>query len=255
MYNKVLLIILLLSLSCPFTSYAKSKTSRDVPGTAIFVMAEKPLIPIETRKIQIERPELSLRLEIPQLRGLQQKKFEKELNKSFLEEAQKIQKTAIQTAEMYNKDLLKDGLPPVKFEVVKNYSVKEAPSPYLVLSLFDYQYSGGAHGISYQNYLVIDTALGKKVALKDLFKENTNYISVINGEIKKQMQEREAQGAYFFSGAEGFVSISEHQIFYLNKQGDVVIVFNIYEIAPYAAGIVEFTIPKAILSPYLKEAA
>ncbi len=245
-------LLLILIMTCPLTLYAKSKTSRDVPGTAIFVMAERPTILVETRVFKRESPELSLRLEVPQIKGLPNKKFEKKLNNELLQDALQTQKTAIETAIAYNKDLLSDGLPPIKFERVKSYSIREAPSPYLVLSLFEYQYSGGAHGISYQKYLVLDIVKGRKVSLGDLFKENTDYITLINTEIKRQMKEREAQGDYFFSGAEGFTSISDKQLFYLNPRGEIVIVFNVYEIAPYAAGIIEFTIPNAVVMPYLK---
>ena len=48
----------------------------------------------------------------------------------------------------------------------------------------------------------------------------------------------------FFSGEMGgFSGVSEDQRFYINEDGNAVIVFEKYEIAPGASGTLEFEIP------------
>ncbi|WP_069997703.1 DUF3298 and DUF4163 domain-containing protein [Cellulosilyticum sp. I15G10I2] len=252
MHKKAMYVLVITSLFINFNLCAKSKTSKDTPGTAIFVMAESNSIFVDTKIITSQMDEINLNISIPQIKGLTDKEFERDLNKTFLEDAQKAKKTAIHTAKSYNKDMVKDGLTPIKFEYISTFSVIEAPKPYLVIGFLEYQYSGGAHGISYQKYLNIRTTDNKVLALKDLFKENVDYKELINTEIKNQIQARSIKGEYFFPGAQGFTTIKDDQEYYINSSGDIVIIFNIYEIAPYAAGLVEFSIPAEKLASVLK---
>ena len=46
----------------------------------------------------------------------------------------------------------------------------------------------------------------------------------------------------YFTGKDGFKGISENQGFYISS-GNIVIYFQVYEIAPYVTGIPEFYIP------------
>ena len=49
--------------------------------------------------------------------------------------------------------------------------------------------------------------------------------------------------ADFFHDQFGFTSISEDQLFYLNENGEPVVVFEKYAIAPGYMGMPEFTVP------------
>ena len=88
----------------------------------------------------------------------------------------------------------------------------------------------------------IDLESGQDLALKDLFVDNYDYASIINQEIKNQISNGEP---IYFEGDMGFQGISEAQAFYLQDDA-LVMVFQQYEIAPYAAGIPEFTIPLSL---------
>ena len=252
MKKRAMYIILITAFLMSSSCYAKSKTSQDTPGTAIFVMAEDNPVLIDTKSFASELDEINLSIKFPQIKGLEDKKFERDLNKRFREEAQRARKEAITTAKEYNKDIIQDHLTPIKFEYISTFSVIEAPKAYLVLGFLNYQYSGGAHGISHQKYLNIRTTDHKILTLKDLFKEDADYKSLINAEINEQMKNRQIKGEYFFTGSQGFTGIKEDQEYYINTLGDIVIVFNVYEIAPYAAGIIEFTIPREKLAAYLQ---
>jgi len=252
MYKKAMCIILITVLLTQLDVCAQSKRGKDAPGTAIFVMAETNSISVDTKNINCQLDEINLSIKAPQIKGLSDKHFEKKLNKSFLSEAQKAKINALNTAKEYNKDMIKYHLTPIKFEYISTFSVIEAPTPYLIIAFLEYQYSGGAHGISYQKYLNLRTTDNKVLKLKDLFKEETDYKTLINNEIKEQIKNRQIKGEYFFPGSQGFTSIKDDHEYYINRNGDIVIIFNIYEIAPYAAGIVAFAIPKEKLINYLK---
>lgn len=102
-----------------------------------------------------------------------------------------------------------------------------------------YQFTGGAHGITTRITYVHDNDKGKILALKDIFKEGYDYKTIINKQISKEIEDNKDK---YFEGKEGFLGINENQKYYI-EEGNLVIVYGLYEIAPYVAGIIEFRIP------------
>lgn len=249
---KAMYLINLILLICPSIMAAKIKSPRNTPGTAIFVMANMNQITVESKQLNYDKDSLKLNIQIPQLYGLKNSQFEKKLNANLLKDSKNRKKQIIEEAKAYNKDMIKDGLPLVSFEYIESYSIIPTLKPYYTIEFFKYQYSGGAHGLSNLNYIVLNTETSQFVQIKDLFKEKVNYVAIINSHIKKQIQLRMQQGEYFFTGNDGFQSIKENQPFFINEKGDLVVVFNVYEIAPYVAGPIFFTLPFKDLLPYMK---
>lgn len=103
----------------------------------------------------------------------------------------------------------------------------------------------------------IDKENGSFVKLKDLFRKDSAYIAVISENIKMQMKERMEEDPsqhYWLDEEEGwnFENISENVNFYVNKEGKLTIVFDKYEVAPGAMGVVEFVIPTKVLKDIVK---
>jgi len=111
-----------------------------------------------------------------------------------------------------------------------------------------------ASGNEFAKIFHVDKATGNLLTLKDLLKDGENDINLINQNILKQMKEqmkKDENITYFIKSEEepdGFESISDGTNFYLNKGGELVIVFDEYEVAPGFMGIVEFTIPKDVVT-------
>lgn len=108
-----------------------------------------------------------------------------------------------------------------------------------------------------QRFYHVDKMNGKVAELNDLFSEGADYISPISEEIKKQMKEQiDAEtGFYFLENDEyvdGFKEIDPNQNFYLNEDGNIVIVFDEYEVAPGYMGNPEFIIPAEMVSSIRK---
>ena len=104
-------------------------------------------------------------------------------------------------------------------------------------------------GTQYQYYYHIDKTTGEIASLKDLFKEEADYITPISESIKRQMWDEMAEDEMKFywvdpDGEIGFCfeAIKEDQNFYLNDDGQIVICFDEYEVAPGYMGLVEFTV-------------
>ena len=150
-----------------------------------------------------------------------------------------------------------EGLPEIENKFVANvdFDIKKNSDDILSIIIKYYKYAGGAHG-EYENVAYnIDIKNGKFISLKDLFKEEIDYKSIINEEIRSQIEDliksnEENKGVYEFK------SISDNQKFYI-QDDNLVIYFDLYEIAPYAAGIPEFMINinkiDHILKPEYKE--
>ena len=70
-----------------------------------------------------------------------------------------------------------------------------------------------------------------------------DYVEKANESIRAQIDERMQNGETFFTSEEGgFETIEADQSFYVNENGNPVIVFEKYAIAPGAMGEVEFEI-------------
>ena len=99
---------------------------------------------------------------------------------------------------------------------------------------------------------------GKQLQLKDLFKEDADYITVISEEIKKQMREQmEAdENVRYWLEEEmeewNFQAITEETLFYLNEDEQLVISFNEGDVAPMYMGVVEFVIPEGVVQGILR---
>ncbi len=118
--------------------------------------------------------------------------------------------------------------------------------------------AGGS--VNYSRYITLDQQTGQVLALADLFLPESNYVFPISREIKAQMSEQMKAGEadYFLSGGiwpeeDCFQSIEDDQNFYINESGQLVIVFEEYEVAPGSMGTPEFVIPTDLLNGLLAQ--
>lgn len=96
-----------------------------------------------------------------------------------------------------------------------------------------------------QDFYNLDPGTGAVLTLENLL--GKNYRSVVDAGVRKQMQERAVQHKdwTYFTGSNGFQGIRPDRKFYVDAAGNVVVVFDKYEIAPGFMGPQEFTIPAA----------
>lgn len=101
------------------------------------------------------------------------------------------------------------------------------------------QFTGGPHPMVLIKDYNFDLNTGNILKLGDLFNENGKkiYKNVIDGIIKEKINENPDN--YF---PDEFKGVNENTSYYLTEKG-IVIFFQLYEIAPYSSGIIEFKIP------------
>lgn len=107
--------------------------------------------------------------------------------------------------------------------------------------------------MEYSRCVTIDKQSGEVLTLSDLFGDDYDYIGEISAEVLRQMEFRVQyeEADYFIPGGiwsddECFKEISSDQEFYLNIDGQLVIVFEEYTVAPGKEGSPEFVMPDEI---------
>ena len=109
-----------------------------------------------------------------------------------------------------------------------------------------------ASGYQFSRFYHIDKTTGQVVTLADLFREDADYVTALSGEVLRQMEERMAADESVIYFPEEFTAIDPQQNFYFNGEGELVLVFDEYTIAPGSMGMPEFTIPAEVYGGLLK---
>ena len=140
-----------------------------------------------------------------------------------------------------------------KMDITVDYTVKYQEGNILSLELVTAK--GWVAASEERHYYNLDLAQERALTLEDVLGED--YVRICNESIDAQIREQirtDEMKSYFGygpdgekdeeMGIEGFTTVSENTKFYLNEAGNVVVVFDEYEIAPGYMGMPEFEIEK-----------
>ncbi|WP_051273128.1 stalk domain-containing protein [Desulfotruncus alcoholivorax] len=211
-----------------------------------------PFPKVTTRKIESTSATLKITAQIPVISGLQDTAWQKELNRQIMDKFDKAKADMAKNVQDYENYVKSNGRPPIPLELFISYDQVTTGSV-LSLAVETYEFTGGAHGMAWKDYYNIDTKNNRLLTLRDLFKENVDYKSIINREINRQIRLSLQNGdGIYFEGDMGFKSVSDNQNYYIDGD-NLVVCFGEYEIAPYAAGMPEIKIPLSLLKPNLNE--
>lgn len=131
----------------------------------------------------------------------------------------------------------------INYDYMKNGDI-------LSLRLNTYYYAGGAHGMSFIYPITVNTRTGKIYEFKDLFKEEVNLDETITKKILNEI-EKDPSG-YFEDYKETILSKNGNYNYYFDGN-KLVIYFDLYDIAPYAAGMPTFKIDGEEIKELLKD--
>ncbi|WP_334074020.1 MULTISPECIES: PdaC/SigV domain-containing protein [Paenibacillus] len=184
-------------------------------------------IRIETRTIEKNVPEATIKVEYPQVSGLRSKEAEGKINALLQSRAEKFVQASLKEAQENQPS--PNGSP---YEYLGNYTVTYNRGGLLSILEQTYAYTGGAHGISFREGLTFRLSDGKLLTLDEVLRANPGFRSIVDPSIAKQLQATEG---YFG----GFETIGNNPDFYLKENG-VVIFFQLYDYLPYVFGFPEF---------------
>jgi hypothetical protein len=107
----------------------------------------------------------------------------------------------------------------------------------ITIAINSYLNTGGAHGNLNISLFNFDTSTGKLLSNDKLISNHISFSDIAKKHFKEHTNTQEEFGDYFFGEAFHLPA----NIGY-NKEG-VLLFYNVYEIASYAVGVTEFTIP------------
>ncbi|NLW25592.1 MAG: DUF3298 and DUF4163 domain-containing protein [Clostridia bacterium] len=119
--------------------------------------------------------------------------------------------------------------------VTGTYELKNNQRGILSLSIINYAFSGGAHGMTYIKSLTFNVRTGRVYKLADLFIRGSDYVERLSEIVKRQIEERD------IPVINEFESIDPKQDFYISDKA-LVLYFQLYELTPYAYGFPYFPI-------------
>lgn len=186
-------------------------------------------------------------------------KYPKFVSSTFNALAHKLNTLYRTKAVMYEKsnvmNLYQMAMVDYEYSVANNYPIRQYEAfvtytvPYnqnCTLSLYfdQYEYTGGAHGITIRSSDNWDLQKSRRMELEDFFPNRDNVKEFITQSVIDQIKSEIAtEDAMYFEDYEKLVKDTfKANNFYLTEDG-LVIYFQHYDIAPYAAGIRTFTIP------------
>ncbi len=196
-----------------------------------------PGIKLECKEVKSESQLLNTDLNIPVISGLQNEQVQTRLNQFLANDAQQRQEAMTKEAQL-NSDFILTA-PYHTYVIVSRFNEYYVTEDILSFYVDYYTYTGGAHGMTDRVAYNFDLNTGEELALSDLFAPDINYSAMINERVQAAI---DLNPETYFEGEFGFKSISEDQRFYL-ANGNLIVYFLQYEIAPYAAGIRTFSVP------------
>lgn len=125
-----------------------------------------------------------------------------------------------------------------------SYKVKYNDNGLLSVVVAGYEYTGGAHGNSWQKSLTADLKTGKVYRLGDLFKSGSDYRKIIDERVAQEINRRGWRDGVQFPG------VRDDTAFYLTEEA-LVIYYQPYEIAAYVFGLPSFTLDRYELNELL----
>lgn len=181
-------------------------------------------------------------VKIPQISNTGKSELEKRVNL----EIQKVINDCVEENEARAKEyydaFVATGGDPEDFHpvgILVDYEVKSVNEDYVSFVVWECESAFSTYTQYF--YYNIDLENGAVITLKDYF--GSDYREKVTQSVEKSIAEWDEDEKYiFFDDISIYDLINENRSFYINEEGKIVVVFDKYEIACGAAGVLEFVI-------------
>jgi hypothetical protein len=150
--------------------------------------------------------------------------------------------------QAFKKDAISDDL--TVWYMIDTFQINDLNATYATLKHYNASSTGGAHGMYGMGYNYIDKATGKELHLKDFLRLDNNLLKLAESVFRKTVgikAKTPFEDTDFSFGGKFYLPDN----FELTAEG-ICFTYNPYEISNWAEGIVEFTLTKGQIKPYLK---
>ena len=248
--NKTAKTILSIAASFLIVSIITLNLSPTLAVAASDIPVLGPIIKVVTlgRFVKEEEGNYEADVAVPEISGLNNKELEDKLNSEFRDDAEKL-------FNEFNSDIeeMKKNDPDAEIHksLIHDYEILTDNDKYLVVDVVTFT-AAASSDTSHKLYTIrkSDSSI---VTLAELFDSGVDYQSIISEYLLKEMGRRndEEDAAYFIDGdefVEGFKEIKPDQNFYIDKDNNLIISFDKYEVAAGYMGDQEFLIPESVIS-------
>lgn len=164
-----------------------------------------------------------------------------------------VKKRVVEMNDAYRKDLADMNAEdfksmPAEISLTNDvrYDVMLATNDLISISILDYTFMGGAHGGTSSNPINYDLKNNRELQLADIFEPNSNYLKIISdyavADLKPRIGEM-SDDEWLSKGAAP--EAENYRSWNLTKKG-LMVTFDQYQVAAYAAG------PQSVIVPYSK---
>jgi len=188
-------------------------------------------LPAIVQAVQVKRPKTEIWY--PNVSGLEHREAQQAIR-------QKLRET------MSALEAKQGPLTDPRSEMTGWFEVKTNERYVFSISLYNYAYAGGAHGLTLQQSLTFRSDTGKSYTLAELFKPGSDYAAVLSEQVKRQIAARDVPVF------EPFGTIRPDQDYYVADRA-LVLYFQLYEITPYVYGFPYFPISVYDLQSIVRE--
>jgi len=234
MKNKLFIAFILLALAAILTGVAAADELYSFELT-------------EAEKIEEHDHNWYLNISVPQISGMRDKKAEAELNNNFLKTRDQLVEEYKSDSEYMLEEYEEDELPHFGYE----YSWEKIVDTenYFVFRTQIFYAAGSSMTIN--EYWTLDKRTGDQVEIRDLA-DNVRLEEILYQIMEAMVKENETEEVFWLDEENliiSFANIEEYHHWYVNENGNLVITFDKYEIAPGAFGESRFEIvgDKAVL--------
>lgn len=198
---------------------------------------------VTVKNYTLKKNNVEADIKVPAIEGLENKQLEENLNEEFIKNGKKIYEELIEEFPSINNQMKYVG---------SDYKIKADNDSFLSIEIIKEEIQASSY--TTKKHYTIDKNKQIVLTLPMLF-EGDNYIEEISNDIKAQMIEnmkKDSNLTYFLETDENeevidsFDKIKENQDFYINNDGNLVICFDEYEVAPGYMGTLEFIISDKI---------
>ncbi len=198
----------------------------------------------EIVKSSTENEIVRVHIELPRLKYIKDSDFETKFNSEIEEKIKKFVNEVKETAREDHDN----GVQHVPYEAYVSVGVRYEGNDFLSFVVYYYQFTGGAHGITFFETYNIDIKNSKVLKLYDIIKKEAEDAIKLN--ILKQIEKNATD---FFPDAPMIILKDDifSREFTISKDG-LIIMYPHYELAPYVLGMPEFVIPWNVIEKYLK---
>lgn len=245
----VVLTAAVMMISCNLFKSVQSLTRQQAGGTPAAsetVTQANVLQYLTTRELREESraPEYTVGMVYPYIESGVKNGFNTAV-KTLMDEVYKEFKTSLENEPIIEDDPLAVNLNALTMDYRLYYSSADLISIYFTFSEY---HAGAAHPNAYSAVINYSLAHDRVIELDEIFIPNSNYLQVISEYCVNHLKNDES-----FMFEDGAKPLAENFRNWNIVPEGILVTFDPYQIAPYAAGFIKVIVPFSVLRTYLAE--